>query len=194
MRDGGAEFVETFAGVRGDGVNGAVFEGAAGEGVADEFERELGVFGDIDFCEGDDGAGHAEVGEDVEVLFGLRHPAIVGGDYDEGEVEGSDSGDHVVDEVGMAGDIDDADLQVLTLGAGEAEVSKAKLDSDSALLFFGQTVGVDSGQCLHEGGLSVVNVAGGSEDEVHEGLTVMESALGFKRDVERKRRIDDFLT
>src|ERR1700723_627572 len=35
---------------------------------------------EIDFRQRDHGAAHAEVGEDLQVLFGLRHPAVVGSD------------------------------------------------------------------------------------------------------------------
>ena len=38
------------------------------------------VLREIDFRERDNGAADAEVGENLQMFFGLRHPAIVGRD------------------------------------------------------------------------------------------------------------------
>ena len=101
------------------------------------------------------------------MFFGLGHPGVIGGDDEDGEVDGSNAGDHVVDEVGVAGDIDDADLEGVVSGrSGEGEVSEAELDGDAALLFFGEAVRVGAGESLDEGGLAVVDVAGGSDNVV----------------------------
>ena len=61
---------------------------------------------------GDDhqAAADAEEVEDGQVFAGLRHNAFVGGDDEEGEVDGADAGQHIFDEAFVAGDVDDADF------------------------------------------------------------------------------------
>ena len=50
----------------------------------------------------------AEQVDDVEVLLGLRHDAVVGGDGEEHEIDAVRAGEHVPDEALVAGDVDDA--------------------------------------------------------------------------------------
>lgn len=114
------------------------------------------------------------------MLLGLGHPAIIGSDYEEREIQCSDPGDHVIDEVRVTGHVDQSDLEVLTTGPGQLQVGEAELDGDSSLLLFGESVRVRSGEGSHEGGLSMVDVTSCSEDEVHREVTVRESAGGFK--------------
>ena len=165
--DGVFEFVHALSGVGGDGDDGGVFEGGSLEVVAEDFGGEVEVFGEVGFGEGDDEVGDAKVGENLKVFLGLGHPGVVGGDDEEGEVEGGDAGDHVVDEVGVAGDINDADLVGVIPFCREAEVGEAELDGDAAFLFLGESVGVNAGEGFDEGGFAVIDVTGGSEDEVH---------------------------
>ena len=80
----------------------------------------------------------------------------------------------------MPGHVDDSDLEVLPLGAGEGEVGKAELDGDSAFLFLWEAVRIDARESLHESRLSVINVADRSEDEVHLNEKLKESMMGFK--------------
>ena len=44
------------------------------------------------------------------MLARLGHDALVGGDDEEGQVDAADAGQHVLDEVAVAGHIDDADF------------------------------------------------------------------------------------
>ena len=74
----------------------------------------------------------AEVDEDLEVLLGLRHPPIVGGDDEQGEVDRADAGDHVLDEVLVARDVDDPDRDDVTPSAVRVEVGEAEVDRDAA--------------------------------------------------------------
>jgi hypothetical protein len=61
----------------------------------------------------------------------------------------------------VAGDVDDAGVQTTAeLPSGEAE-----LDGDAAAFLFGEAVGVDAGEGADEGGLAVVDVTGGADDE-----------------------------
>jgi hypothetical protein len=48
----------------------------------------------------------------------------------------------------------------------EIDCRKADIDGDAACFFFGQAVAVDAGEGLDERGLAVVDVAGGSQDQV----------------------------
>ena len=57
------------------------------------------------------GAAHAEVGEDLQMLLRLRHPPIVGGDNQQGEVDGADAGDHVLHEVFVARHVDNPETK-----------------------------------------------------------------------------------
>jgi len=127
------EGVDALAVVRGDGVNVSICVASVGDLVADHFGDEVevvGVVNEVGFGEGNLEARDIKVGEDLEVFFGLRHPAIVGGNDEEGEVEGGDTGDHVVDEVGVTGDIDEASFDGGRF-IREGEVGEAELDSDA---------------------------------------------------------------
>ena len=164
----GADLVEALALRCADGDDGGAFEGGALQAFADELGGECDILDEVGLGEGDDGAGDAEVGKDVEVFLGLRHPAIVCGDDEESGVHAADPGDHVVDEIGVAGDIDDAEFvgEVGGLGIGEGEVGEAEFDGHAAEFFLGESIGIGAGESADQGGLAVVDVAGGAEDEV----------------------------
>src|SRR5207253_3055190 len=51
-------------------------------------------------------AGHADLAGEQDVLAGLRHGAVVGGDDEDGAVHLGGAGDHVLDVVGVAGAVD----------------------------------------------------------------------------------------
>ncbi len=59
--------------------------------------------------EHDQAAADAEQAADVEVLARLGHDPLVGGDDQQDQVDPGRAGDHVVDELLVAGDVDDAD-------------------------------------------------------------------------------------
>ena len=61
----------------------------------------------------EDAAPHAEQVQDVEVLLGLRHHAVVGGDGEQHEVDAVRAGEHVADEALVAGHVDDADARAV---------------------------------------------------------------------------------
>ena len=60
----------------------------------------------------------------------------------------------------VAGDVDEPDLDAVALEVGEAEV-----EGDAAPLLLRQPVAVDAGERPHQGGLAVVDVTGGADDE-----------------------------
>lgn len=47
------------------------------------------------------------------MFFGLRHPAVVGSDDEEREVNGSNASYHVADEVFVSGNVDNSDVKAL---------------------------------------------------------------------------------
>jgi hypothetical protein len=58
--------------------------------------------------------------------------------------------------------------------AGQAKGRESQVDGDAAFLLFRQAVRLDAGQCADQGGLAVVDVAGGTDDDV-----VFSLAHGF---------------
>jgi hypothetical protein len=115
---------------------------------------------EIDLVEGDDAAADAEQVDNFKMFAGLGHDGVVGGDDEEDEIDAGGAGDHVADKALVARDVDDAEAATADFGEGEAEV-----DGHAARLFLGQAVGVDAGEGVDEGGLAVVDMAGGAEDE-----------------------------
>ncbi len=103
---------------------------------------------------------HVQEVEDGQVLAGLGHHALVGGDDQQGQVDAAHAGQHVLDEALVAGHVDDADL----LAAGQAQPGEAEVDGHLPLLLLLEAVGVDAGEGLHQGRLAVVDVAGGADD------------------------------
>ena len=119
---------------------------------------EVGV-GEVDPGECDDAVCDAEQVEDGQVFLGLRHPALIGRNDEQGDVESSNAGKHVFDEPLVPGDVDEADRLVTDQGPGEAEV-----DGEASLLLLGPAIRIPAGESLHEGGLAVVDMTGRSDD------------------------------
>ena len=102
----------------------------------------------------------AEQVEDRQVLAGLRHHPVVGGDDEQREVDAAGAGQHVVHQPLVAGHVDEADHRAVR----RRHVGEAEVDGDAARLLLLQPVGVDAGQRPHQAGLAVVDVAGGADD------------------------------
>jgi hypothetical protein len=102
---------------------------------------------------------------DVEVLAGLRLDAFVSSDDQQHQVDAADSCQHVADEALVAGDVDESNADGLACGAGQIEVRKSDIDRDAAPLLFFQSIGISAGQRPHQSTLSVVDVAGGANDD-----------------------------
>jgi len=96
------------------------------------------------------------------VLAGLGLDGFVGRDDEQHQVDAADSGEHVLDETLVPGHVDETEAE----GRGEVEVGEAQVDGDAAALLFFEAVGVDAGEGLDQGGLAVVDVAGGAHDDV----------------------------
>ena len=97
----------------------------------------------------------------------MRHHALVGRDDQHREIDAADTRQHVLHETLVTWNIDDLDREVGLLEKGEPEI-----DRDTARLFLGQAIGVDSGERLHERRLAVVDVAGGADHDVPRSATV----------------------
>ncbi len=103
--------------------------------------------------------------EDRQVLAGLGHHAFVCGDHEQRGVDAAHTRQHVLDEVAVTGDIDDADLfsRGSIVRRGERKPGKSQVDGHLALAFLFQAVGVDASESLYQRGFAVVDVAGGAD-------------------------------
>ncbi len=104
---------------------------------------------------------YAQQVENGQVLSGLGHDAFIGGDNQQGQVNAAHSGQHVLDEALVSGHIHNAHF----LAAGQFQPGEAEVDGHAPFLFLAQAVGVNAGQGLHQGGLAVVNMSGGTQDK-----------------------------
>ena len=98
------------------------------------------------------------------MLARLRHDRLVGRDDEKHRIDPAGSREHVPDETLVTRNIDERDPDAFPLGVGEPEV-----DRDAATLLLGQPVGVDAGQGANQGGLAVIDVTGGSDEEAIHG-------------------------
>ncbi len=111
-----------------------------------------------------------------EVLLGLRHPALGGGDDEHHRGHRAHAGEHVRDEPLVARHVDEGELPPVDVGPREAEV-----DGQPAALLLGQPVGPHAGEPLHERRLAVVDVAGGGYD-IHASTARTERLVVLRRD------------
>ncbi len=70
--------------------------------------------------------------ENLEMLYGLRHDALIKCDYEQHQVNASDTGQHIFYKLFVAGNINDPDMKSLIIG----KIGKAQFDRDSPLLLF----------------------------------------------------------
>src|SRR5438105_13063756 len=54
---------------------------------------------------------HRKMRENSKMLFGLRHPTVVGRDNEQREIDRPDASDHIFHEILVAGHIDDANTK-----------------------------------------------------------------------------------
>ena len=166
-----AQIVEPGAGDRTHRHNRRAFEERAGDHLFhfEAHEAENVVIHQVRFGEGDDAAADAEQAADVEMLAGLRLDGFIGGDHEEQEIDSAHTGEHVLDEALVAGDIDKSQAQ----GGCEFEVREAQIDGDAAAFFLLQPVGVDARERLDERGLAVIDVSRRPDDDVLHGLVTV---------------------
>jgi hypothetical protein len=98
---------------------------------------------------------HAERDQRVDVLAGLRHPALVRRDDEQNGRRGPHPGEHRGDEPLVAGHVDERHRAGRQVGPGEPEV-----DGHAAPLLLGVAVGLHTGERPNERRLAVVDVPG----------------------------------
>ncbi len=123
----------------------------------------------VDLRQRDHAVPDAEQRQDVEVLAGLRHDPVIGRHDQEHRVHAGGAGDHRLDEMLVAGNVDDADLQARDQARREPE-----FDRHAAFVLLLQAVGLAARQEFDKGGLAVVDVTGGAERDV--GLRALASS------------------
>ena len=162
-----AQFVEAHASDRRD-----LDDRRAGErgAVGQQFDFVAHVadargVGEVGLGDHEDAAAGAEQMQDVEMLLGLRHHAVVGRHGEQHEIDAVGAGEHVADEALVAGDVDDAGAGAV----GQCEVGEAEIDRNPALLFLLEAVGVLPGERLDQRGLAVIDMSGGADDGVSGG-------------------------
>ena len=152
----------------------------------DEVEQ-LGVVDRVALVEEHDHVGHLDLAGQEDVLAGLGHRAVGGGDHEDRAVHLGGAGDHVLDVVGVPGAVDVRVVAVrrLVLDVGDR-------DRDAALALLGGVVdrvegavlrAALEGEVLGDGGrerrLAVVDVA--DRADVHVRLRALELLLGHVR-------------
>ena len=86
------------------------------------------------------------------------------GDHHQNQVDAANAGQHVADKALVAWNVNKAESNLFTARSREFQVSEAEIDGDSAPLLLFQTVGIDAGQGLDQGGLAMVDVSCGADD------------------------------
>src|SRR5438105_805773 len=100
----------------------------------DELEQ-LGVVDHVGLVQRDDDRRHLDLAREQDVLTGLRHGAVGGGDDEDRAVHLGGAGDHVLDVVGVPGAVDVRVVTVLRL-----VLDVGRVDRDAAGLLLGRVV------------------------------------------------------
>ena len=147
---------------------------------------ELLIVDHVALVQEDDDVLNADLTGEQDVLAGLSHGAVGGGDDQDGTVHLSSAGNHVLDVVGVARAVD---VSVVALPGLVLDVGN--VNGDAALTLLGSLVNVlegsevslaalglreDLGNGRGRGGLAVVDVTNGTN--VYVGLRTIELLLG----------------
>ena len=62
----------------------------------------------------------AEVFEDLNMLFGLRHPTVVSRDHEQRKIDRADASDHVANEIFVTGNVDDSRVKSFAVRAAQS--------------------------------------------------------------------------
>ena len=68
------------------------------------------VFRKVNLGQRDHGARDTEVSQDLQMLLGLRHPAVIRRHHEQRQINRTDAGDHVLHEILVTGNINDAQV------------------------------------------------------------------------------------
>ena len=119
----------------------------------------------IGFCEHGDAAANRKQAADIEVFASLRLDPLIGGDYEQHQVDAADARKHVAHKTLVAGDVDETQAKPAAIGGGKFEVGKSDVDGDAAPLFFFEAVGINAGQGFHQRRFAVIDMSGGADDD-----------------------------
>src|SRR5882757_585525 len=128
---------------------------------------------EIAFCEGHHSSFDSEVSQNLQMLFRLLHPTVVGGNNQKREIDRADTCNHVSNKIFVTGDIDDSNLEPLLVRPDKTQLCETEIDCDLSLLFLGQPVRVGSSERFYQGAFAVIDMPRGREDEVlrcHTGI------------------------
>ena len=164
LRQRGSQLLQPLAGHRRDGQHRPlrVPEDSLqllANGVAAKLQPAL--VHSVPLGERDHAIGNAQNPGDRQMLSRLRHRALVRRHDQEQQIDTRGPGQHVLHEVFVAGHVDDADLQSIA----ERQGGEAEVDRKSPLPLLLPPVRLDSRERPHQSGLSMVDVAGGTDDE-----------------------------
>ena len=120
------------------------------------------VVDQVDLGQGDHAGLDTQGLQDRDMLDRLGHDAVVGCDDQKGDVDTRRAHDHLADELLVAGNVDDGHLAAI----GELKLGPTQFDGDAALLFLFQSVRILAGKRHHERGFAMVDMAGGSQNQV----------------------------
>ena len=143
---------------------------------ADLFLGRVCRFNEVNFRERDDDAPHPEINQNLQMLFRLRHPAVVSRDNEQCKIDRADARDHVLDEILVPRHVHDPDAEQ-RVRHSQFKLRKPQLDRDATQLFFGEAIGINTGERTHERALAVINVPGRCEDEPLQFHCAVRSAL-----------------
>ena len=122
--------------------------------------QPVGIVNQVYLRQNDQSGRDLQQVEDSQVFTRLGHHALVGRDDQQRGVNAAHAGQHILDEVAVAGHVHDADLLAVWQGQpGEAEVN-----GHLALLLFLEAVRVDTCERGDEGGFTVIYVSGGADN------------------------------
>ena len=96
------------------------------------------------------------------MLAGLLHDTFIDVHDQQDQVDAADTGEHVVDEFLVTGNVDDPGHAAI----GQLEGCEAEINGYPSFLLFFQAVGVDTGELVDQDRLTVVNVTGRADDVV----------------------------
>ena len=99
------------------------------------------------------------------MFAGLRLDGLVDGHDEQHQVDTAHSGEHVFHKTLVTGNIHETQAKFRR----QLQVSETDVDGDAAALFLFETIRVDAGESLHQGGFAMVNMAGGTDDNVLHG-------------------------
>ena len=109
--EAGLERLDALAGGGGDRKDLGAFQRRVGE-CCGKLRLDLvapGLIDEIDLVQGNDAVGETQQVEDREVLAGLRHDAVVGGDDEHDEIDRGRACQHGVDEAFVTGHVDETE-------------------------------------------------------------------------------------